>query len=133
MSGTASLLLAKDSTLSSQAVYYILRNSAVTDLDWGPITPPDNQYGYGRVDAFRAVLSISHGNVDNLIGGAGPDDVSDLTYFVAYLFTGGPEPGPSLQIADMNCDGEVGVDDLTYLVAYLFTGGPLPVKPCFEF
>jgi serine protease len=58
VAGTAALLLAKDSTLTSSQVYAIIRHSAVTDLAWGTITPPSTQYGYGRVDAFRAVLSI---------------------------------------------------------------------------
>jgi subtilisin family serine protease len=52
VSGTAALLLSKDSTLSAAAVYYILRHSAETNLDWGTITPPHQQYGHGRLDAF---------------------------------------------------------------------------------
>jgi len=37
---------------------------------------------------------LEQGNVDGLIGPAGPIDVSDLTYLVAYLFSGGPTPPP---------------------------------------
>lgn len=111
--------------------YYILRNSAVTDLDWGTITPPNTQYGYGRVDAFRAVLSISRGNIDN-----DPDcviDISDLVWLVDYNYTGGPPPFPSVLLADCNCDGSVDISDEVWLVDYMFTGGPPPVNPCFEF
>ncbi len=75
---------------------------------------------------------LNRGNVDGVIGGAGAIDVSDLTYLVAYLFTGGPVP-PCIE--EGNVDGVVGgggpidVSDLTYLVAYLFTGGA-PPPPC---
>ncbi len=74
----------------------------------------------------------NRGNVDGVIGGAGPVDVSDLTYLVAFLFQGGPPP-PCMD--EGNVDGVVGgagpvdVSDLTYLVAFLFQGGP-PPPPC---
>lgn len=75
-------------------------------------------------------LDCRRGNVD---GDPGNEiDVSDLTYLVAYLFTGGPLPSC---VEEGNVDGIVGpagpidVSDLTYLVAYLFTGGS-PPPPC---
>ncbi|MBU8933727.1 MAG: hypothetical protein KOO62_06935, partial [candidate division Zixibacteria bacterium] len=52
-------------------------------------------------------------------------NIADLTYLVAYLFTGGPPP-PCMEEADVNGDGEINIADLTHLVAYLFTGGPPP-------
>jgi len=52
-------------------------------------------------------------------------DVADLTYFVAYLFTGGPPP-PCEEEGDVDGSSGLDVADLTYLVAYLFTGGPDP-------
>ncbi len=131
VSGVASLLLAKDSTLSSQAVYYILRNSAQTDLDWGPLPDtPSVEYGYGRVDAFRAILSISRGDILN---DNGIILINDLVYLVNYVFKGGQAPFPSPLIGDVNCDGDVNVSDLTYLTNTVFKGGPPPVMPCFEY
>lgn len=57
--------------------------------------------------------------------GSGPN-IADLTYFVAYLFRGGPPP-PFLMVADLNGrDGNINIADLTYLIAYLFRGGPAP-------
>lgn len=133
VSGTAALLLSRDSTLTVDMVYEILRKSAVRYLDWGWVWwVPDEQYGYGRVDAFRAVLSISHGNVDNSIDLQ--VDIGDLVYLVDYMFTEGPPPFPSVLLADMDCSGGViDIADATYLVDYMFTGGPLPVNPCYEF
>ncbi len=134
VSGTAALLLARDSTLSAQQVYDILRGSAVTELDWGSLTDtPHVQYGYGRVDAFRAVLSISRGDINN--DGADLIDISDLVYLVDWISVGGPAPFPSPMLADVNCSGGLPGDvaDVVYLVEYMFTGGPPPVRPCFEF
>ncbi|MBU8933605.1 MAG: dockerin type I repeat-containing protein [candidate division Zixibacteria bacterium] len=63
------------------------------------------------------------GNVDDV----GDINIADLTYLVAYLFTGGPPP-QCLEETDVNGDGEINIADLTYLVSYLFTGGPPPVS-----
>jgi C1A family cysteine protease len=52
-------------------------------------------------------------------------NIQDLTFFVAYQFSGGPSPD-CLEEADVNGDGDINVSDLTYLVAYLFSGGPPP-------
>ena len=57
----------------------------------------------------------------------GANDISDLTYYVDFMFGGGPEP-PCMPEADVNGDG-VGPDitDLVYMVDYMFSGGPPPV------
>ncbi|MBU8932528.1 MAG: hypothetical protein KOO62_00835 [candidate division Zixibacteria bacterium] len=64
------------------------------------------------------------GNVDYIL----PDEINiaDLTYLVAYLFTGGAEPS-CIDESDIDGNDEINIADLTYLVAYLFTGGPPPV------
>lgn len=80
VSGSAALLMSKNPALNFEAYYYILRHSAVTDLDTGSFTPPNNEYGWGRVDAFRAILSLSHGDVNN---SGGVPDIADLVYLVA--------------------------------------------------
>lgn len=53
------------------------------------------------------------------------DNITDLTYLVAYLFGGGAAPW-CLEEADFNLDGTVNITDLTYFVAYLFGGGSQP-------
>lgn len=58
----------------------------------------------------------------------GEVDLSDLIYFVNYLFQGGP--GPTYpEAADVNCDDAVDLSDLIFLVNYLFSGGPTPSCP----
>ncbi|HWR82354.1 MAG TPA: integrin alpha, partial [Candidatus Deferrimicrobium sp.] len=90
----------------------------------------------GRIALYRKPSSASccvhRGNVDGVIGPAGPVDVSDLTFLVAFLFSGGTTP-PCVD--EGNVDGVIGpagpidVSDLTYLVAFLFSGGAAP-PPC---
>lgn len=69
------------------------------------------------------------GNVDGITGPGGDIDVSDLTFLVAYLFSGGSTP-PCIDEGNVDgIDGPAGpidVADLTYLVAYLFQGGSAP-------
>jgi hypothetical protein len=125
--------MSRDSTLNFEGYYYILRYSAVTQFAWGQILdPPDDEYGYGRVDAFRAILSISRGDInnDNSIG-----DILDLNFLVNYILRGGPEPFPTILLGDCNCDGlGSNILDLNYLVNYIFRGSELPpVNPCYEF
>lgn len=65
------------------------------------------------------------GNVNDDPGGA--VDLSDLIYFVNYLFLGGPAPACP---AAANVNGDPGcaldLSDMIYLVNYLFLGGPAP-------
>jgi len=79
----------------------------------------------GAVTVAGVCCQFFRGNVDG-----DPQDevnVSDVSYLVAYLFQGGPEP---TCLAEANVDGdplnEVSVSDLTRLVDYLFSGGQVP-------
>ena len=53
-------------------------------------------------------------------------DISDLTYYVGYMFDGGPAPVCIFE-GDLNADGSLDISDLTYIIDYMFAGGPLPV------
>ncbi len=55
-----------------------------------------------------------------------PPDISDVTFYVDYMFGGGPPP-PIERAADVNSSGELDISDLTYMVEYLFNSGPAPV------
>lgn len=127
VSGVASLILAKDPELFSSEVYEILRRSAV-QIGY---SPPNAEYGWGRVDAFRAILSISHGNVDN--DAERQVNICDITYLVDYLLRSGPAPFPSPLLGDCDCNGDVNITDITYLIGYLFEGGDPPNNRCFKY
>jgi hypothetical protein len=55
-------------------------------------------------------------------------DIDDVTYLVAYIFTGGPEPTP-YQSGDANCSESVDIDDVVDLVMYVLAGGCAPCDP----
>lgn len=58
-----------------------------------------------------------------------PVNISDLTYFVSYLFKNGPPPYCELS-SDIDGNGLYNISDLTFFVSYLFKSGPAP-PPCF--
>jgi C1A family cysteine protease len=94
--------------------------------------PSYNQYAptftavagnYNPVVMTGVLSSCSPGDVDD--NGAGPD-ISDMSYLVDYLFSGGAVP-PVYSQANIDAIGGVDIGDLTFLVSYLFEGtGTLP-------
>ncbi len=58
----------------------------------------------------------------------GTINISDMTYLVSFLFSGGPTPCFAAH-GDINCDTSINISDMTYLVSFLFSGGPAPC-PC---
>ncbi|MFH1372919.1 MAG: PKD domain-containing protein [bacterium] len=81
------------------------------------------------VSATLAYLTCCVGVRGNADGDIADEiNVGDLTYLIAYLFSGGPVP-PCEQEADVDSSGDIIVSDISYLVAYLFKGGPSPY-PC---
>jgi subtilisin family serine protease len=89
----------------------------------------NNQVGWGRVNADRALLSVTHGDCNN----DGLIDIDDIVYLISYVCSGGPEPVPHYENGNVNCrdeDPSVDIDDIVYLVNYVYGGGPEP-PDCF--
>jgi subtilisin family serine protease len=132
VAGVASLVLARDpdmpreSDTSDYSVYGVLRGSAVKLSD----TIPHPKYGYGRVDAYRAILSIARGDANN----DADITVSDVSFLIAYMYEEpGQPPWPDSLLGDANCNGTLTIGDIALLIDHLFiTGAPIPL-PCFEF
>ena len=81
-----------------------------------------------RANAYRAMLSIIHGDVNN----DGVIDVLDLTLEINISFRGG-HAVLDVRTADVNCDGIRGnILDVTYLINHVYKGGPAPMI-CFRY
>jgi len=92
----------------------------------GALQDDDTGFDSGSAYIFKRNVSVICGDLNF----DGSINIADLTYIVAYLFSGGPEPIPDICVADVNNDGGINIADLTYLVAYLFGGGPAPLEDC---
>ncbi|MBU1320012.1 MAG: hypothetical protein KKG33_13260 [candidate division Zixibacteria bacterium] len=102
-------------------VRQVLRRST-SDYDGGAYP----LYGFGSVNASRALAMAAAGDVDASTG----IDIDDVVYLIGYIFTGGDAPQPYAFTGDSNCSGGVDIDDVVYLIAYIFTSGPEPVRTC---
>jgi len=63
------------------------------------------------------------GDIDSRLGMT----LTDILFFVRYLYLGGPTPDDST-LADADCDGAVDIVDLVTVLNYLYQQGP---PPCF--
>ncbi len=119
VSGAIALAMASPVTVSGSDMFTAVNQTARTSLLWGEVTPPSPLYGNGCLDVYNLVLAWSRGDIDN----SHEIDVADLSYYVDFLFTGGPPPVVSFLLGDVTCDSDIKVDDLTLIVNYLFTSG----------
>ena len=96
---------------------------SITGADSGMVYPVHVEAF--QTDIVTTILSccVLRGDINH----DGSIDITDLTFFVDYMFGGGPPP-PCLEEADLNNDGTIDITDLTYLVDYMFGGGPAPVR-----
>lgn len=126
VSGVAAALISRDRNLTRQQIRDCLYGSAVPKGQ--PI--PNTFYGWGRVDAFRAILSIARGDASN----DGQLDLSDVSRIVAYLTAGGVIFPDSL-LGDWDCSGTVDLNDLSRCIGYMTLPGKpgAPVRPCFAY
>ncbi len=85
-------------------------------------------YGWGRVNAARALLAVSRGNVDNV------DTINhlDIVYLINFKYHGGAAPTPNELLGDSNCSGNFDILDIVYLINYVHKGGPRPPL-CYKF
>ena len=87
----------------------------------------DASTGYGRANAYRAMLSVIRGDVDN----DGYITAQDLSLLTDMLF-GGEHAVLDDRTGDLDCDGYPTALDMGILIDILFVGAPLP-QPCFEY
>ncbi len=88
----------------------------------------DQDYGYGLVNATRALLSVCRGDANN----NGQVDVLDINYLIDYLYHSGPAPIPHLLMGDADCHNGVNVLDIAFLINYKYKNGAAP-RICFDY
>lgn len=98
--------------------YYIEATDDSSNLVNDPYNSPSIVYSF-TVDA-SCCNNSGDANNDEIVG------ISDLTYFVDYLFNNGSVPD-CYEEFDNNGDCTLGISDLTYFVDYLFNSGSVPV------
>lgn len=111
-----------DAPERAEALYEVLRNSAESHIN--PSDPPgyDTLYGWGRVNAARALLAVVRGDANN----DGVINVTDAVHLITWIFAGGEAPLPTLGTGDVNCDGQVNITDAVVIILYIFAGGSAP-------
>ncbi len=109
-------------TASVELLYGILRESADDEVAPDDEAGYDYLYGYGRLNAARALLSVVRGDADN----DGIIAISDVVYINKFIFGGGPAPTPDLLTGDADCNGIVTISDSVWLITFIFGGGPPP-------
>jgi subtilisin family serine protease len=120
--GVAALVLARDSGLTHDELYDIIRLSADPNLYDTITNPPHQKYGYGMVHPLRALLAVCRGDADN----SGAINLLDINRIIEWLYENGPEPEPHPLMADADSSGTVNILDASYIVSYLYKGGPPP-------
>lgn len=60
--------------------------------------------------------------------GSGSFSIGDITYLIAYIFSGGLAPACFIE-GDADGNGDITIADVTYGIAHIFAGGPAPTCP----
>lgn len=126
VSGTAALVLAMPQSVQPDDMESHLRASARTELVWGTVLPPDIYYGYGVVDAYTSVNSLTRGDMD----GSGSIAMADVGILIDHITHGpdssGTESNRTSIIGDVNCDGAVNYGDVNAMIHALYMGPNSP-------
>jgi len=106
----------------------VLKNSADDEVVFSPGWDP--VYGYGRLNAMKALVAIARGDINK----SGTLTLGDIIGIVNYINYGTPIT-PHKGLADTNCDGLINYGDAINLSNYLFQNPPgWPPPPiCFQF
>ena len=128
VAGIAALLLARghadiNGCNPSQKIREIITRTAVDLGDPGP----DSYYGYGRVNAYEAMISIIRGDFDN----NGRIDTVDARGMERYCFRLGSPPMLDRRVGDTDCDGDADILDFLRTVDAALVGTKIP--PCFSY
>ncbi|MCX6831771.1 MAG: putative Ig domain-containing protein [candidate division Zixibacteria bacterium] len=105
-----------------------------TPTDSGHVTFTVSATGTsGGSDSKQITMRIAPGTPPAYVPGDanhdGAIDISDVVYLIAYIFSGGSAPVPTMA-GDANGDCAVDISDAVYLIGYIFSGGTAPLPGC---
>ena len=116
VSAEAALCLDLQPGLNSYQMETHLQTTARKTLMWGTITPPDSLYGYGMLDAAKAVGIGVTGSVSNNLS----IDIHTISSITTYLFAHTTDNAQPQQKYDINHDGKIDIIDITNAVDFVF-------------
>jgi len=127
VAGVAALVLSRRpdvvcDTCTPELLYEVLEQSANDGISEDDPAGWDEYYGWGRLNADRALIAVVRGDANN----DGTITMSDVVYLINYEFSGGPAPVPKLGTGDADGSGNVTIGDAVYVINYLLGGGPAP-------
>ncbi len=77
---------------------------------------------FSKAQVYLTPQNIKPGDAN----GDGQTSITDIVYFVNYIFRSGPPP-VNEKMADVTLDCAVNIEDLIFLVNYIFKSGPKPL------
>jgi len=119
IAGVIALMLSKNPEIDYYTVYNTILDNAYHPPQGSPY--PNNNYGWGRVNALEAVLSTPPTAVCGDANGDGEVSSADALFILNWI-TGGPQP-VSCWAANVNGDEGVNASDAIYLLNWI-SGGP---------
>ncbi len=125
VAGVATLVMLRRPDLvgNTEQIREIIRRSSEDRVgDYYDAPGWDYFYGWGRLNAARALLAVVRGDADN----NGALSLADATLIINYIFNGGPPPRPQILTGDADGNGRISQADCVYLINYIFNGGPPP-------
>jgi hypothetical protein len=63
------------------------------------------------------------------LNGDGIANISDVVYYICWIFAGCSTPDP-IEVADPDCSGVANIADAVYLLDFIFGGGEPPCANC---
>lgn len=120
-----------------QEIYSLIKSTAEDTLgDALDVIGWDRYYGWGRVNAHRAVALAWDGRPTCTwqvgdANGTGSLNISDAVFLISYIFGDGPPPTPHpIGSGDVDCSGSVTISDAVGMISFIFGSGAAPGTGC---
>jgi len=114
--GICALMKELEPDLTSIEIEEIIRLAADKELQWGIVSPPDIEYGSGRINAFKTLFLLKRGDVDD----NGDLNILDIIYLIDFIYKSGPSPILLSDLGDFDCSGYIDILDVVAIINHLY-------------